>query len=147
MLLFILTILIGWLLTSKPVSVIFSTKTFAEPSRIGTSLLLISITALSIPNINNAPIKCSIVETLTPKSFEIVVQKFALETLKIPGIIILFSLRSVLLKIIPLLGWADFIVKSTIFPVCRPIPLKLMSEFTVFWLKLCPTASYALIVI
>ncbi len=38
----------------------------AEPSRIGTSSLLISINALSIPNPNKAPIRCSIVETLAP---------------------------------------------------------------------------------
>ena len=56
----------------------------------------------------SAPIKCSIVETLTPYSFEIVVQKTALLTLKTLGITILFLLISILLKIIPVLGSAWF---------------------------------------
>ena len=55
-------------------------KTFAEPSKIGTSSLSISIKALSIPNPNNAPIKCSIVETFTPNSFSTVVFKDVFET-------------------------------------------------------------------
>ena len=47
----------------------------------------ISISALSIPFPNSAPIKCSIVDTLAPYSFEIVVQSVALLTLNILGII------------------------------------------------------------
>ena len=71
--LFILIIFIGILLTSNPVGIIFSINSFADPSKIGTSSLSISINALSIPSPNNAPIKCSIVETLIPNSFSIVV--------------------------------------------------------------------------
>ena len=48
-------------------------NSLADPSRIGTSSLSISTSALSIPNPNNAPIKCSIVETFTPYSLDIVV--------------------------------------------------------------------------
>ena len=55
-------------------------KFFADPSRIGTSSLLISINALSIPNPNKAPIKCSIVDTLIPNSFDIVVFSKVLHT-------------------------------------------------------------------
>ena len=58
---------------SIPAEIIFSIKILADPSKIGTSSLSISINALSIPNPNNAHIKCSIVETLTPNSFSIVV--------------------------------------------------------------------------
>jgi len=50
----------------SPTDKIRSIKNFADPSKIGTSSLLISIRALSIPIPKRAPIKCSIVETLTP---------------------------------------------------------------------------------
>ena len=74
-----------------------STNNFAEPSRIGISTLSISIKALSIPIPYNAPIKCSIVETLAPLSLDIVVQNNALETLKTSGIIMLFSFLSLII--------------------------------------------------
>jgi hypothetical protein len=47
--LLILIILIGDSLTTSPELIIFSIKSFADPSRIGTSSLSISINALSIP--------------------------------------------------------------------------------------------------
>ena len=56
-------------------------NTFADPSKIGTSSLSISISALSIPKQNNAPIKCSIVDTFAPNSFSIVVFKDVFVTL------------------------------------------------------------------
>ena len=71
--LLILITLIGASLTSNPHLIIFSINSFADPSKIGTSSLSISISALSIPKPNNAPIKCSMVEILTPNSFSIVV--------------------------------------------------------------------------
>ena len=79
-----------------PILDIASTNSFADPSKIGTSWLSISTNTLSIPIPYKAPIKCSIVEILTFFSFEIVVQKFALLTLKTFGITILLSLMSVL---------------------------------------------------
>ena len=79
---FIFIILIGSSLISKPDEIIFSIKFFAEPSKIGTSSLSISTSTLSIPKPNNAPIKCSIVETFTPYSFSIVVFKDVLVTFK-----------------------------------------------------------------
>jgi hypothetical protein len=57
------------------------------------------------------------VETLTPDSFEIVVQNIALLTLNIFGIIMLSSLRSILLKIIPEFGSAGFIVMFATKPL------------------------------
>ena len=51
-----------------------STKFFEDPSRIGTSSESISINKLSTPFPYKAAIKCSIVETDTPYSFEIFVQ-------------------------------------------------------------------------
>ena len=69
----ILIILIGSELFSNPQLVKISINSFAEPSKIGTSSLLISTNALSIPNPNKAPIKCSIVETFTPYSLHMVV--------------------------------------------------------------------------
>ena len=63
------------------------TKSFDDPSKIGTSSLSISIKALSIFFPNKAAIKCSIVDTLTPNSFETVVFKVALVTLNILGMI------------------------------------------------------------
>jgi len=65
--LLILIILIGLFEILKPQRKIFSINSFAEPSKIGTYSLSISINALSIPKPNKAPIRCSIVETLTPK--------------------------------------------------------------------------------
>jgi hypothetical protein len=47
--LLILIILIGDSLTTSPELIIFSINSFADPSRIGTSSLSISINALSIP--------------------------------------------------------------------------------------------------
>ena len=79
--LFILIIFIGLLLTSNPTNRIFSINSLADPSKIGTSSLSISIKALSIPRPNKAPIKCSIVETFTPYSLDIVVFKEVLLTL------------------------------------------------------------------
>ena len=76
--------------------------------------------------------KCSIVETLAPLSFDIVVQKTALLTLKIFGIIILFFLRSILLKITPEFGSAGLIVMDTAKPLCRPTPLKVRFLLIVF---------------
>ena len=69
---------------------------------IGTSGALISIKALSMPVMYSAANKCSTVDTLTLKLFLIVVQSFAEETFSKFAFIILFSLRSVLLKTIPL---------------------------------------------
>ena len=113
----ILITLIGDKLFLIPVFVIASTNNFAEPSKIGISKLLTSIKALSIPMPYSAPIKCSIVETLTPCSFEIVVQKFALLTLKTLGIKILLLFISVLLKTIPELGSEGLIVRSAFKPL------------------------------
>jgi len=79
--------------------------------------LSISINKLSTPKPYKAPIKCSTVETLAPLSFDMVVQNNALLTLKTFGIIILFSLRSVLLKIIPVFGLAGLIIKLTSKPL------------------------------
>jgi len=70
-----------------------------------------------MPNPYKAPIKCSIVDTLAPSSFEIVVQNIALLTLNILGMIILFCLRSILLKIIPEFGRAGFTVIVTVNPL------------------------------
>ena len=89
----------------------------AEPSKIGTSSLSISIKALSIPKPNNAPIKCSIVETLTPNSFEIVVFKEVLLTLIKFGITKFSLFKSILLKAIPSFGLAGLIQIFTIFPL------------------------------
>ena len=80
--LFILIILIGASLTSKPTEIISSINFFADPSKIGTSSLSISTVTLSIPKPNKAPIKCSIVDTLIPNSFSIVVFKEVLVTFK-----------------------------------------------------------------
>ena len=71
----------------NPTFKIFSTNLKPEPSNMGTSSLSISIKALSIPKPNNAPIKCSIVETDAPNSFVIFVQSIALLTLYTSGII------------------------------------------------------------
>ncbi len=57
------------------------------------------------------------VETFTPCSFEIVVQKTALLTLKIFGIIILLYLISVLLKTTPVFGYAGLIVRLAFKPL------------------------------
>ena len=73
--LLILIILIGASLFLNPVVTIFSINSLAEPSKIGTSSLSISINTLSTPSPYKAPIKCSIVDTFTPNSFEIVVFK------------------------------------------------------------------------
>ena len=51
--LFILIILIGLLLILKPANRIFPINSFADPSKIGTSSLSISINTLSIPRPNN----------------------------------------------------------------------------------------------
>ena len=77
----IFIIFIGVELVLIPVSKINSTKFFADPSKIGTSLEFNSTIALSTPNPYKAPIRCSIVETSIPKSFEIVVHKVVLLTL------------------------------------------------------------------
>ena len=71
----------GESLLSIPADIIFLINSFAEPSKIGTSSLSISINALSIPRPNNAPIKCSIVETFAPNSFSTVVFNDVLVTL------------------------------------------------------------------
>ena len=115
--LLILIILIGELLTFKPATTILSINSFAEPSNIGTSSLSISIKALSIPKPNSAPIKCSIVETFTPCSLEIVVFKDVLLTFEKFGITKLLLLRSTLLKIIPVLGSDGLIVTFTNWPL------------------------------
>ncbi len=106
----------GTLLTTKPILVIFSTKFFAEPSIIGTSSEFNSTTALSTPKTYIADIRCSIVDTLAPNSFEMVVHRFALTTLKTFGMIKLLFCKSVLLKIIPEFGDDGFIVILTFFP-------------------------------
>ena len=62
-----------------------SIKFLDDPSNIGTSSASISTNKLSIPFPYSAAIKCSIVETDTPYSFEIFVQYDALETLKTLG--------------------------------------------------------------
>ena len=51
-------ILIGASLFFNPQLVRILINSFAEPSKIGTSSLSISTSALSIPNQNKAPIKC-----------------------------------------------------------------------------------------
>ena len=94
----ILIILIGDSLTSIPANNIFSINSLAEPSKIGTSSSSISINTLSIPKPNNAPIRCSIVETLTPNSFSIVVFKDVLETFAKFGYTKLLSFRSFLIS-------------------------------------------------
>ena len=81
----------GVWLVLNPDEIIFSTNILAEPSKIGTSSLSISTKTLSTPNPENAPIKCSIVETFTPQSLEIVVFNEVLVTFKKLGIRILFS--------------------------------------------------------
>ena len=80
----------------KPEIKIFSINSFAEPSKIGTSSLSISIKTLSTPKPNKAPIKCSMVEILTPYSLEIVVLRTVLLTLEKLGKIKLFIFKSVL---------------------------------------------------
>ena len=47
--------------------------------------------------------------------------------------IVLFLSKSVLLKIIPELGFAGKIEIFTNLPLCRPTPLKSIFLFTVFW--------------
>ena len=121
--LLILIILIGDSLTTNPELIIFSINSFADPSKIGTSSLSISIKALSIPNPNNAPIKCSIVETLTPKSLDIVVLSEVLVTFAKLGNIKLLFFKSTLLNTIPVLGSEGFIEILTIWPLWRPIPV------------------------
>ena len=125
-LLFIFIIFIGALLISIPALVIASTNNFAEPSKIGTSSLSNSTNTLSIPSPYSAPIRCSIVEILTPLSLDTVVQKTALLTLKRFGTTMLSFLRSTLLKIIPVFGSAGLITKPTFLPLCRPTPLNLI---------------------
>ena len=54
---------------------------------------------------------------------------------KIFGITILFSLTSVLLKIMPVFGSAGLIVKFASCPLCSPIPSKTKLSFIVFWFR------------
>ena len=115
--LFILIIFIGASLTLIPDNIIFSINSFAEPSRIGTSSLSISIIALSIPNPNNAPIKCSIVETFIPNSFSIVVFNEVFVTFMKFGYIKLLVFKSTLLKTIPKLGSAGLMHTLTFSPL------------------------------
>ena len=73
--------------------------------------------SLSIQKPKKAPIKCSIVETFTPDSFDIVVFKDVLLTLEKLGITKLLLLRSILLKIIPVFGSDGLIKTFTNFPL------------------------------
>ena len=77
----------------------------------------ISIKTLSIPNPNSAPIKCSIVDTLAPNSFDIVVFRDVLLTFEKFGNIKLFFFKSTLLKTIPVFGSDGLIVTFAIEPL------------------------------
>ena len=72
------------------------------------------------------------VETLTPESFDIFVQKIALLTLNIPGTTKLFFLISILLKTTPVFGLAGINLIWTFFPECKPTPLNSIDDLIVF---------------
>ena len=108
---------IGTSLYLSPVLIKIFTKSLADPSSIGISWESTSTIALSIPNPKKAAIRCSIVETLTPYSFDIVVQSVASLTFSKYGITILFFFKSVLLKMIPEFGDEGKILRFTLFPV------------------------------
>ena len=98
----------------------------------GTSSLLISIKALSIPSPNKAPIKCSMVDIFTPYSFDIVVFNDVFVTLIKFGYTKLLNFKSILLKVIPEFGNAGLICISTFSPLCNPTPLNVIGEEIVF---------------
>ena len=112
-----------------PQSSIISIKGSELPSIIGTSGPFNSIIMLSIPVPLKAAIKCSIVDILTPYLFSIVVHKLVSETFEYNACIersLIFLSISVLIKIIPVFSLPGFKVTLIRFPVCRPIPLKLL---------------------
>ena len=70
---------------------------------------------MSIPRLNNAAIKCSIVDIVAPYSLEIVVHKLALDTLNTFGIITFLSVKSVLLNCIQYLDLMVIFLKKHFF--------------------------------
>ena len=83
----------------------------------------------------------------TPYSLEIVVLRTVLLTLEKFGNTKLFFFKSVLLKIIPVLGWAGKMFKFALFPVCIPIPLNEIFWEIVFWVKIDTTYLYKKLVL
>ena len=135
-LLFILINLIGVDEDFIPADKIFSTNILADPSRMGNSCEFNSTIKLSIPKPYNAPIKCSTVETFVPCSFDKVVHKVVSITFSNVGITILLLFKSILLKRIPVFGWAGKRFISTRFPVCKPSPPIEIFLLIVFWFKI-----------
>ena len=77
------------------------------------------------------------VDTFTPKSFEIVVFKEVFETFIKFGCIMLFTFKSTLLKIIPEFGSDGLRQTFTFLPLCRPIPPNFIGVLIVFYMITC----------
>ena len=116
-----------------PAHSIKNTKGSEEPSMIGTSALSTSIIKLSIPQLQIAAIKCSIVEIEAPNSLAIEVPRLVVVTfLKSALISFLPDSKSILWKTMPELIGAGLIFILIFKPLCRPTELQLIELLIVF---------------